>query len=81
MVVDTDIWYYSYELVRSGGGGDPESAGKPSSNRERIQVEDLHRDLAEAAGCIEMLKSEKAEIEAEGNNDQKETWLEGWIPI
>lgn len=56
------------ELVRTSGGGTSESANKPSSGRERIQIEGFRRNLEEAARCIDALKSEKAKTEAEANN-------------
>lgn len=56
------------ELVRTGGGGGPKSADKPSSSRERVQVDALRRDLEEASRRVEMLKSERAKIEAEAHN-------------
>ncbi|XP_008804804.2 golgin candidate 6 [Phoenix dactylifera] len=56
------------ELVRSGSSGTFDPAQKPSSGRERLQSEKLRQDLQEAARRIEMLKSEKAKIEAEASN-------------
>ncbi|XP_073116828.1 golgin candidate 6 [Elaeis guineensis] len=56
------------ELVRSGSSGTFDPAQKPSSGRERLQSETLRQDLQEAARRIEMLKSEKAKIEAEASN-------------
>lgn len=53
------------ELVRTGDGG---SSDRQSGGRERIQLEALRRDLEEAARRMEMIKSEKAKIEAEADN-------------
>lgn len=54
--------------MRSGSSGTFDPAQKPSSGRERLQSETLRQDLREAARRIEMLKSEKAKIEAEASN-------------
>lgn len=53
------------ELVRTGDGG---SSDRQSGGRERIQLEALRRDIEEAARRMEMIKSEKAKIEAEADN-------------
>ncbi|KAK1312525.1 Golgin candidate 6 [Acorus calamus] len=54
------------DLAKSGGGSPSVSDQRPSggTGRERVQVENLRRDLQEAAQRIETLKSEKSKIES-----------------
>ncbi|KAL6842138.1 hypothetical protein ACP4OV_028117 [Aristida adscensionis] len=58
------------ELVRTGGGNTAETSQKPSSGRERVQIEALRQELDGAKRQIEALKAEKAQIEAEANNQR-----------
>ncbi|KAF8397583.1 hypothetical protein HHK36_016503 [Tetracentron sinense] len=55
------------DLAKTGGGGAHGPDQKASGGRERVQTETLRRDLQEALQRIEMLKSEKAKIEAEAS--------------
>ncbi|XP_020587913.1 golgin candidate 6 isoform X2 [Phalaenopsis equestris] len=56
------------ELVRTGGSEALEAAAmKPSSGRDRIQLESLRRELHEATKQLEILKMQKAKIEEEAN--------------
>jgi cell division protein FtsB len=56
------------ELVRTGGGNTADTAEKPSSGRERVQIEALRQELEGAKRQLEALKAEKAQIEAEATN-------------
>ncbi|VAI28648.1 unnamed protein product [Triticum turgidum subsp. durum] len=58
------------DLVRTGGGSTSDSSEKPSSGRERVQIEALRQELEGAARRIEVLKTEKAQIEAEASNQR-----------
>ncbi|KAE8805617.1 golgin candidate 6 [Hordeum vulgare] len=58
------------DLVRTGGGSTSDSSDKPSSGRERVQIEALRQELEGAARRIEVLKTEKAQIEAEASNQR-----------
>ncbi|XP_043709225.1 golgin candidate 6-like isoform X2 [Telopea speciosissima] len=56
------------ELMEAGGGVASGSDQRASSGgRERVQTETLRRDLQEAKQWVEMLKSEKAKIEADAS--------------
>ncbi|KAF6152362.1 hypothetical protein GIB67_006016 [Kingdonia uniflora] len=56
------------ELSKTGGASDSGSDQRTSGGRERVQTENLRRDLQEAVLRVEMLKSEKAKIEAEASS-------------
>jgi hypothetical protein len=56
------------ELLRTGGGTTTDTSQKPSSGRERVQIESLRQELEGAKRQIGALKSEKSQIEAEANN-------------
>jgi DNA repair exonuclease SbcCD ATPase subunit len=58
------------ELVRTGGGTTTDTSQKPSSGRERVQIEALRQELEGAKRQIEALKTEKSQIEAEANNQR-----------
>jgi DNA repair exonuclease SbcCD ATPase subunit len=58
------------ELVRTGGGNTADTSQKPSSGRERVQIEALRQELEVAKRQLEALKAEKAQIEAEATNQQ-----------
>lgn len=53
------------ELVRTGGGAVSNPYQGPGSGRERALSEKLRHDLQQATHRIEILKSDKAKIEAE----------------
>lgn len=55
------------DLAKVGGGGASISEQKPNGAREKVQSETLRRDLQEAMQRFEMLKSEKAKVEAEAS--------------
>ncbi|CAD6267644.1 unnamed protein product [Miscanthus lutarioriparius] len=57
------------ELVRTGGAT-TDTSHKPSSGRERVQIEALRQELEGAKRQIEALKAEKSQIEAEANNQR-----------
>ncbi|CAD6341381.1 unnamed protein product [Miscanthus lutarioriparius] len=57
------------ELVRTGGAT-TDTSHKPSSGRERVQIEALRQELEGAKRQIEALKDEKSQIEAEANNQR-----------
>lgn len=56
------------DLMRSGASRTSDPSEKSGSGRDRVQSESIRRDLQEASLRIEMLKSEKAKIEAEASN-------------
>lgn len=56
------------ELVRTGSGTPSNPSQNAGSGKERVLTETLRQDLQEATRRIEILKSEKAKIEAEANN-------------
>ncbi|ONM41640.1 Golgin candidate 6 [Zea mays] len=58
------------ELLRTGGGMTTDTSQKPSSGRERVQIEALRQELEGAKRQIGALKSEKSQIEAEANNQR-----------
>ncbi|KAF7057436.1 hypothetical protein CFC21_064706, partial [Triticum aestivum] len=58
------------DLVRTGGGSTSDSSEKPSSGRERVQIEALRQELEGTARRIEVLRTEKAQIEAEASNQR-----------
>jgi cell division protein FtsB len=58
------------ELVRTGGGNTADTSQKPSSGRERVQIEALRQELEGAKRQLEALKAEKAQIEAEATNQR-----------
>uniref|UniRef100_A0A0D9Y007 Golgin candidate 6 n=1 Tax=Leersia perrieri TaxID=77586 RepID=A0A0D9Y007_9ORYZ len=58
------------ELVRTGGGNTADSSQRPSSGRERVQIEALRQELEGATRRIEALKSENTRIEAEASNQR-----------
>uniref|UniRef100_A0A0E0FCX1 Vesicle tethering protein Uso1/P115-like head domain-containing protein n=1 Tax=Oryza meridionalis TaxID=40149 RepID=A0A0E0FCX1_9ORYZ len=58
------------ELVRTGGGNSADSLQKPSSGRERVQIESLRQELEGATRRIEALKAEHTQIEAEASNQR-----------
>lgn len=58
------------ELVRTGGGSTADTSQKPSSGRERVQIEALRQELEGTKRQIEALKTEKSQIEAEANNQR-----------
>ncbi|GJN34849.1 hypothetical protein PR202_gb23548 [Eleusine coracana subsp. coracana] len=58
------------ELVRTGGGNTVDTSQKPSSGRERVQIEALRQELEGAKRQLEALKAEKAQIEAEATNQR-----------
>uniref|UniRef100_A0A804NM50 Uso1/p115-like vesicle tethering protein C-terminal domain-containing protein n=1 Tax=Zea mays TaxID=4577 RepID=A0A804NM50_MAIZE len=58
------------ELLRTGGGTTTDTSQKPSSGRERVQIEALRQELEGAKRQIGALKSEKSQIEAEANNQR-----------
>ncbi|CAD6269950.1 unnamed protein product [Miscanthus lutarioriparius] len=58
------------ELVRTGAGTTTDTSQKPSSGRERVQIEALRQELEGAKRQIEALKAEKSQIEAEANNQR-----------
>ncbi|XP_023738556.1 golgin candidate 6 isoform X1 [Lactuca sativa] len=51
------------ELASTGGGGESRCSGGGGS--ERVQIETLRRDLEEVSQRLEMVKSEKSNIESE----------------
>ncbi|CAI9094132.1 OLC1v1029821C1 [Oldenlandia corymbosa var. corymbosa] len=53
------------DVARTGGSGSSGHERRPSSGAERVQVETLRRDLYEASQRLEMLKTEKSQIESE----------------
>ncbi|OVA08385.1 Vesicle tethering protein Uso1/P115-like [Macleaya cordata] len=55
------------DLAKTGGAGASGSDQKPNGGRERVQNETLRRDLQEAMQRLEILKSEKAKLEAEAS--------------
>ncbi|CAN6343168.1 unnamed protein product [Urochloa humidicola] len=58
------------ELVRTGGSNTADTSQKPSSGRDRVQIEALRQELEGAKRQIEALKTEKSQIEAEANNQR-----------
>ncbi|GJM95499.1 hypothetical protein PR202_ga12241 [Eleusine coracana subsp. coracana] len=58
------------ELVRIGGGNTADTSQKPSSGRDRVQIEALRQELEGAKRQLEALKAEKAQIEAEATNQR-----------
>ncbi|KAL5205175.1 hypothetical protein ABZP36_033384 [Zizania latifolia] len=58
------------ELVRTGGGNTADSSQRPSSGRERVQIETLRQELDGATRRIEALKAENAQAEAEASNQR-----------
>ncbi|AQK43170.1 E3 ubiquitin-protein ligase HOS1, partial [Zea mays] len=58
------------ELLRTGGGMTTDTSQKPSSGRERVQIEALRQELEGAKRQIGALKSEKSQIEAKANNQR-----------
>jgi DNA repair exonuclease SbcCD ATPase subunit len=58
------------ELVRTGGGNSADSLQKPSSGRERVQIESLRQELEGATRRIEALRAEHTQIEAEASNQR-----------
>ncbi|KAK1627736.1 hypothetical protein QYE76_002051 [Lolium multiflorum] len=58
------------DLVRTGGGSTSDSSERSSSGRERVQIEALRQELEGAARRNEVLKTEKAQIEAEASNQR-----------
>ncbi|CAH1443493.1 unnamed protein product [Lactuca virosa] len=52
------------ELASTGGGGETRSSGGGGGS-ERVQIETLRRDLQEVSQRLEMVKSEKSNIESE----------------
>ncbi|KAK9102496.1 hypothetical protein Sjap_019750 [Stephania japonica] len=55
------------DLAKTGGSSEPGTDQRAIGSRERVQTETLTSDLHEAMQRIEMLKSEKAKIEAEAS--------------
>jgi cell division protein FtsB len=58
------------EFVKTGGGNTADTSQKPSSGRERVQMEALRQELEGAKRQIELLKTEKSQIEAEANHQR-----------
>ncbi|RLN00748.1 golgin candidate 6 [Panicum miliaceum] len=58
------------EFVKTGGGNTADTSQKPSSGRERVQMEALRQELEGAKRQIESLKTEKSQIEAEANHQR-----------
>ncbi|KAG2629755.1 hypothetical protein PVAP13_3KG449906 [Panicum virgatum] len=58
------------EFVKTGGGSTADTSQKPSSGRERVQMEALRQELEGAKRQIESLKTEKSQIEAEANHQR-----------
>lgn len=58
------------DLARNGESGQSQLEHRVSSGSERIQVETLRRDLHETSKRLDMLKAEKARIEAESSSHQ-----------
>ncbi|KAL5223510.1 hypothetical protein ABZP36_010149 [Zizania latifolia] len=58
------------ELVRTGGGNTADSSQRPSSGRERVQIEALRQELEGATRRIEALKAENDQTEAEASNQR-----------
>ncbi|WOL07815.1 golgin candidate 6 [Canna indica] len=56
------------ELMRTGGSAASYPSQGQSSGRERVLTETLRQDLQEATRRIEILKTEKAKLEAEAEN-------------
>lgn len=58
------------EFVKTGGSNTADTSQKPSSGRERVQMEALRQELEGAKRQIESLKTEKSQIEAEANHQR-----------
>ncbi|RLN30477.1 golgin candidate 6 [Panicum miliaceum] len=58
------------EFVKTGAGNTADTSQKPSSGRERVQMEALRQELEGAKRQIELLKTEKSQIEAEANHQR-----------
>ncbi|XP_020229331.1 golgin candidate 6 isoform X1 [Cajanus cajan] len=53
------------DLARTGGGSNIQSEQRVSGSSDKVQINALSRDLQEASKRLEMLKSEKAEVESD----------------
>ncbi|KAI3501335.1 hypothetical protein L1887_29201 [Cichorium endivia] len=53
------------DLATTGGGGSTHGEARPGGGSERVQMETLRRDLQEVVQRLEMVKTEKSNIESE----------------